>query len=86
MSLIPHLPQVVKVVLVMNPFVFRQETVGLIGDVLHIQTHTVIKLPFEELEHTHTYIHTHVHICISQCFIKVSAAILRLREKNNLRI
>ncbi len=58
----PHLPQVVKVVLVMNPAVIGRETVGFIGDVLHIQTHTVKELPFEELlRHTHTHARTHTH-------------------------
>ncbi len=63
----PHLPQVVKVVLVMNPAVIGRETVWFIGDVLHIQTHTVIELPFEELyTHTHTHTHTHSEISVWQ--------------------
>lgn len=51
-----YLPQVVKIILVMNPFVFSQKTVRLIGDILDIQPNTIIELPFEELKHKHRYL------------------------------
>lgn len=50
-----HLSEVVEVVFVMNPSVIGSQTVGLVGDVLHVETHAVVKLPFEELRRqTHT--------------------------------
>lgn len=50
-----HLSEVVEVVFVMNPSVIGSQTVGLVGDVLHVEAHAVVKLPFEELRRqTHT--------------------------------
>lgn len=44
-----HLSEVIEVVFVMNPSVIGSQAIGLVGDVLHIEAHTVVKLPFEEL-------------------------------------
>lgn len=44
-----YLTEVVKVVFVMNPSIFGSQAVGFVGNVLHIQTHTVVELAFEEL-------------------------------------
>lgn len=52
-----YLSKVVKVVFVMNPSILGSQTVGFVGNVLHIQAHTVVELAFEELgrkAHTHT--------------------------------
>ena len=44
-----YLSEVVKVVFVVNPSIVGSQTVGLVGDVLDVETHTVEELPFEEL-------------------------------------
>lgn len=44
-----YLSQVVEVVLVVNPSIVGGQTVGFVGDVLHVQTHAVVELAFEEL-------------------------------------
>lgn len=44
-----YLSKVVKVVFVMNPSILGSQAVGFVGNVLHIQTHTVVELAFEEL-------------------------------------
>lgn len=44
-----YLPQVVEVVLVVNPPVTGGQAVGLVGDVLHVEAHAVVELPLEEL-------------------------------------
>lgn len=52
-----YLSKVVKVVFVVNPSIVGSQTVGLVRDVLHVEAHTVVELPFEELgggTHTHT--------------------------------
>lgn len=45
-----YLSKVVKVVFVVDPSIVDSQTVRFISDVLHIQTHTIIELSFEELE------------------------------------
>lgn len=50
-----YLSKVVKVVFVVNPSIVGSQTVGFVSDVLHIETHTVVELAFEELrKKTHT--------------------------------
>lgn len=50
-----YLSQVVKVVFVVDPSVVGGQAVGLVGDVLHVEAHAVVKLAFEELRRqTHT--------------------------------
>lgn len=44
-----NLPQIVKVVLVMDPLIIGQEAVGLVGDVSDIQAQAVVELAFEKL-------------------------------------
>ncbi len=44
-----YLSKVVKVVFVMNPSIVGSQAVRFIRDVLHIKTHTVVELSFEEL-------------------------------------
>lgn len=44
-----NLPQVVKVVFVMDPLIIGQEAVGLVGDVSDIQAQAVVELAFEKL-------------------------------------
>lgn len=44
-----YLSKVVKVVFVVNPAIVGSQTVGLVSDVLHVKTHTVVKLSFKEL-------------------------------------
>lgn len=40
----------------MNPSIVGSQAVGLVSDILHIETHTVVELPFKELgrKNTHT--------------------------------
>ena len=45
-----YLSKVVEVVFVVNPSIVGGETVGFVGDVLHVETHAVVELAFEELE------------------------------------
>lgn len=50
-----YLSKVVKVVFVVNPSIVGSQTVGFVSDVLHVETHTVVELSFEELgRKTHT--------------------------------
>ena len=49
-SINPYLNQVVKVVLPSDPAVVGLQTVGLVGDILCVQTFTVVELAFEQLE------------------------------------
>lgn len=49
-----YLSEVVKVVFVVNPSIVGCQTVGFVGDVLHIETHTVEELSFEELGRKNT--------------------------------
>lgn len=49
-SIHPYLNQVVKVVLPSDPAVVGLQTVGLVGDILCVQTFTVVELAFEQLE------------------------------------
>lgn len=44
-----YLSEVVKVVFVVNPSILGSQAVGFVSDVLHIETHTVVELAFEEL-------------------------------------
>ena len=44
-----YLSKVVKVVFVVNPSIVGSQAVGFVGDVLHVETHAVVELPFEEL-------------------------------------
>lgn len=44
-----YLSKVVKIVFVVNPAIVGSQTVRLVGDVLHIKTHAVVKLSFKKL-------------------------------------
>lgn len=44
-----YLSKVVKVVFVVNPSIAGSQAVRFVSDVLHIETHTVVELAFEEL-------------------------------------
>lgn len=46
----PHLSQVIKVVLMVDPFVVRLQTIRLIGDVFDIRAETVEKFTFKKLQ------------------------------------
>lgn len=46
---ISYLSKVVKVVFVVNPSIVGSQAVRFIGDILHIETHTVVELSFEKL-------------------------------------
>ena len=47
-----YLSKVVKIVFVVDPSVIGGQAVGFVGDVLHVQPHAVVELPFKKLQKT----------------------------------
>lgn len=43
----------------MNPSIVGSQAFGLVSDILHIETHTVVELSFKELGSKKTHTHTH---------------------------